>query len=115
MGKKIKSVKLKHDYRDEFRLITKGTELIQKNQHYWRLTDARTISTEDIVKNKSDIFEIEYKDEPETKSITVKIEYEFNDYMLGIGDVIHAMRDYNEKRVLDKPEYFQNLKVTEIK
>ena len=76
MGKKIKSVKLKHDYRDEFRLITKGTELIQKNQQYWRLTDARTICTEDIVKNKSDIFEIEYKDEPETKSITVKIEYQ---------------------------------------
>ena len=95
MGKKIKSVKLKHDYRDEFRLITKGTELIQKNQHYWRLTDARTISTEDIVKNKSDIFEIEYKDEPETKSITVKIEYESweNDTELTVELIWEGLKD----------------------
>ncbi len=71
---KIKSVKLKHDYRDEFRLIPKGTWLTQKDQFYWKLLDSRTIRTEDIVKNKSDIFEIEY--EPETKSITVKIEYQ---------------------------------------
>ena len=110
MGKKIKSVKLKHDYRDEFRLITKGTELIQKNQHYWRLTDARTISTEDIVKNKSDIFEIEYKDEPETKSITVKIEYE---NLAGHGS--NVTDDLIWKALKDL--FFKNtyLKVTEIK
>ncbi len=90
---KIKSVKLKHDYRDEFRLIPKGTWLTQKDQFYWKLLDSRTIRTEDIVKNKSDIFEIEY--EPETKSITVKIEYESweNDTELTVELIWEGLKD----------------------
>jgi hypothetical protein len=59
------------------------------------LTDARTIRTEDIVKNKSDIFEIEYKDEQETKSITVKIEYESweNDTELTVELIWEGLKD----------------------
>jgi hypothetical protein len=113
MDKKIKSVKLKNDYRDEYLVIKAGTELVINQKGDWLTADGRGFAIRQITDCKTDLFDIEY--EPEAKSITVKIEYEFNDYMLGIGDVIHAMRDYNEKRVLDKPEYFQNLKVTEIK
>ena len=115
MDKKIKSVKFKNDYRTLEKFVSAGAELIYDGELWIYANEYCEVSyTESqILKNKTDLFNVEYHSIK--KWITVKIEYEFNDYMLGIGDVIHAMRDYNEKRVLDKPEYFQNLKVTEIK
>ena len=114
MDKKIKSVKLKHDYWDEFTYVQQGTELTRAKLNYWYLNETRTINENDIISNKSKIFEIEYEPETETKWITVKIEYEFNDYKLGTEDVQCALADYNTKR-MDKLLYFNNLTVTEIK
>jgi len=74
--KKIKSVKLKNDFRTALDFVPKGTELIITNDKHHYIVPNQLIyySIENIENNTTDLFEIEYF--PETKSITVKIEYE---------------------------------------
>ena len=61
--RKIKSVKLRHDYWDEFTYVQQGTELTRAKLNYWYLNETRTINENDIISNKSKIFEIEYEPE----------------------------------------------------
>ena len=78
MDRKIKSVKLRNDYRDRTYFIPAGTELTNNNTSYWWLMKIISIHEDDIKRNITDLFEIEY--ESERKSITVKIEYDESQY-----------------------------------
>ena len=119
MDKKIKSVKLRHNYRTANKFLPAGTILIP-NGDFW-MTDnidpnesfkILSFHNSDIIECETDLFNVEYHSIK--KWITVKIEYEFNDYKLSAGDVQCALADYNTKRT-DKLLYFNNLTVTEIK
>ena len=114
MDKKIKSVKFKNDYRTLEKFVSAGAELIYDGELWIYANEYCEVSyTESqILKNKTDLFNVEYHSIK--KWITVKIEYEFNDYKLSAGDVQCALADYNTKR-MDKLLYFNNLTVTEIK
>ncbi len=114
MDKKIKSVKFKNDYRTLEKFVSAGAELIYDGELWIYANEYCEVSyTESqILKNKTDLFNVEYHSIK--KWITVKIEYEFNDYKLSAGDVQCALADYNTKRT-DKLLYFNNLTVTEIK
>jgi len=79
MEKKIKSVKLKNDYRTEDFVYLKGhIGEIDDYGHCCRFRretgEYLYFSKSDIENNKTDLFEIEY--EPERKFIDVRIEYE---------------------------------------
>ena len=98
MDKKIKSVKTKSYYQYGFRVIPTGTPGRKNNvgNWEWEKDSNSIISCDEIyIKNNPDFFEIEYKDEPETKSITVKIEYESweNDTELTVELIWEGLKD----------------------
>ena len=102
MDRKIKSVKLRNDYRDRTYFIPAGTELTNNNTSYWWLMKIISIHEDDIKRNITDLFEIEY--ESERKSITVKIEYDFRE-----GDTKLTCDNIKNLLYLDL-----NLTVTEV-
>jgi len=106
--KKIKSVKLKNDYRTWLYFFPRGTELIPKSNGCYVLGGSHEFPNACIIDNTTDLFEIEY--EPEMKSITVKIEY--TNYLnnkrdLNATDVFHCL----ESHLI----IYGNFKVTEVK
>ena len=78
MDKRIRSVKLKNDYRTLDKFIPAGTpihfdgELWVCNGENWKAF----FTEKQITKNETGLFDIEY----ERKSITVKIEYDESQY-----------------------------------
>ena len=80
MDKRIRSVKLKNDYRTLDKFIPAGTpihfdgELWVCNGENWKAF----FTEKQITKNETGLFDIEY--ESERKSITVKIEYDESQY-----------------------------------
>ena len=62
--RKIKSVKLKNDYRDKLHFICEGSELTNNNTCYWWLYNSISFHEDEIKENKTDLFAIEYY-EPE--------------------------------------------------
>lgn len=111
--KKIKSVKLKNDFRTYSYFVPKGKELYLTSQGKYSLIiadkDIAVFTVREIEYNTTDLFEIEY--EAESKSITVKIEYE------NIGDTnltVTAEKIANTLSALFHI-YVKNLKVTEVK
>jgi len=80
MDKRIRSVKLKNDYRTLDKFIPAGTPIhfdgelwVCNGENYQALFTEKQMS-----KNETGLFEIKY--EPERKSITVKIEYDESQY-----------------------------------
>ena len=96
MGRKIKSVKLKNDYRDENNFIPAGTKVTSKGSDLWILGEEYWIPEIKVISNKTDLFDIEY--ETERKSITVKIEYDYSpgDSLLSATNIAYSLDgDYN--------------------
>ena len=107
MDRKIKSVKLRNDYRDRTYFIPAGTELTNDNTSYWWLMKIISIHEDDIKRNITDLFDIEY--EPERKSITVKIEYDKGQFFqedMG-ANIIEQFIECNSCQ-------YENIKVTEV-
>ena len=79
--KKIKSVKLKNDYNDGVKVFKKNTVLLNSG-NLFKVNNATgnslTYYLDEILSNKTDLFEIEY--EEERKYIDVRIEFENEDY-----------------------------------
>ena len=72
--RKIKSVKLKNDYRTAYYFLPQGTPLKFDNGGYWVSDLGHNYSGTEIRDCKTDLFEIEY--ESEKKYIDVRIEYD---------------------------------------
>lgn len=74
--KKIKSVKLKNDFRRAFVFFPKGTKLDADfiNKTYVISKGLECFTEYEIRNCTTDLFEVEY--EPERKSIIVKVEYD---------------------------------------
>ena len=107
--KKIKSVKLKNDFRTSTDFVPKGTELkLTEDGNYFILNKLNSYSIEKIKNCTTDLFEIEY--EAESKSITVKIEYEhtLEDEPSLTAENIAAMLILCTMQI-------DNIKVTEVK
>jgi len=107
--KKIKSVKLKNDFRTSLDFVPKGTELTITNDRYHYIVPNQLIyySIQQIENCTTDLFEIEYEAEP--KSITVKIEYEDKgrpESILTVEKVSNILNDFYA---------YNNVKVTEVK
>jgi len=106
--RKIKSVKLKNDFRTSIYLYPKGTELKRDYQGNYQLQGVRGYLIEEIINNTTDLFEIEYF--PETKSITVKIEYEHT-----LEDEPSLTAENIANMLILCTMQIDNLKVTEVK
>ena len=107
--KKIKSVKLKNDFRTSTDFVPKGTELTITNDRYHYIVPNQLIyySIQQIENCTTDLFEIEY--ESERKSITVKIEYE------NVGDSNLTFTVEKITNFIGSFFQIKNLKVTEVK
>jgi len=109
MGNKIKSVKLKNDYRTNDWVIQKGTvgsyNLLNEVCYFENDYGIKGFLIKDMLNNKTDLFEIEY--EPERKFIDVRIEYEGDD-IINISAII-------ERGIRRWAAESKNFKVTEIK
>lgn len=106
MRRKIRSVTLKKDYRTLEKFIPADTPL-HFDGELWVYHDEfyQAFFTEkQITKNETGLFDIEY--EPERKSITVKIEYDFRE-----GDTPLSVT--NIEYSLDK-DYDINPKISEV-
>ena len=100
MDKKIKSVKTKSYYQYGFRVIPTGTPGRKNNvgNWEWEKDSNSIISCDEIyIKNNPDFFEIEYESTPETKKITVQIEYNHykGDAYLTADNVLHCIQSYS--------------------
>jgi len=109
--KKIKSVKLKNDFRTYSYFVPKGTEFIPyftgKYSSIIADKDIGVFTVREIEYNTTDLFEIEYENEP--KIITVKIEYEDKgrpESILTVEKVSNILNDFYA---------YNNVKVTEVK
>jgi len=103
MEKKIKSVKLKNDYRTNDWVIQKETvgsyNLLSKIYYFESDYGIRGFFIKDILDNKTDLFEIEY--EPETKFIDVRIEYNPSD-PLTVEDIEFSLKKDYAKGFIEK-------------
>jgi hypothetical protein len=105
--KKIKSVKLKNDYRSWNLYVPKGTVLdYAKADKEWILRDDLTFDNSEIMEDITDLFEIEY--EPERKFILVRIEYD----ECYVGNWLSA--DYISIILKKFLSPHRNIKVTEL-
>ena len=97
MDRKIKSVKLLNDYRDRTHYILAGTKLTNTNTSYWWLANIMSIHEDEIREDKTNLFDVEYESEPETKKITVQIEYNHykGDTYLTADNVLHCIQSYS--------------------
>jgi len=109
MDRKIKSVKLKNDYRTLEKFIPAGTP-IHFDGELW-VCDGENwqafFTEKQITKNETGLFDIEY--EPERKSITVKIEYDKGQFFqedMG-AKIIEQFIECNSCQ-------YENIKVTEV-
>ena len=106
--KKIKSVKLKNDFRTSIDFIPKGIRLeLTKGGYYYIPETSFCYPNKEIESCTTDLFEIEY--EPERKSITVKIEYE------NVGDSNLTFTVEKITTLIGSFLQIKNLKVTEVK
>ena len=100
--RKIKSVKLKNDYRTASYFLGKGYLLkFDKKEKGWISELGHNYSEEEIRDCKTDLFEIEY--EEEKKYIDVRIEY-YNDSMLGDFHLVYLQKfkDFIEEKCSDE-------------
>jgi len=117
MEKKIKSVKLKNDYRTEDFVYLKGhIGEIDDYGHCCRFRkktgEYLYFSKSDIENNKTDLFEIEY--EPERKFIDVRIEYDNRVKLYGEDITANSLERFfhddfvrrNQIKVIELPEVF---------
>lgn len=87
--KKIKSVKLKNDYRSWNLYLPKGTVLnYNKGDKEWILEDDLTFGEGEIKEDVTNLFEIEY--EEERKYIDVRID--FSEDCVFIPDVVGSLK-----------------------
>ena len=113
MGKKIKSVRLKNDFRNAKSFSAKGNALF-KTLSFWYLNESNNcglikFSEDEILNSGTDLFEIEY--EPERKFIDVRIEY---DKWVCCGDS-EITANLLETNLSTQSQYIGcNLKVTEL-
>lgn len=98
MRRKIRSVTLKNDYRTLEKFIPADTPL-HFDGELW-VCDVEFyqafFTEKQITKNENGLFDIEY--EPERKSITVKIEYDFRegDTPLSVTNIEYSLKEvYN--------------------
>jgi hypothetical protein len=107
MEKKIKSVKLKNDFRTAHIFIKAGTHFECQNEkmYRWNLDYVGRYCDYEVINNKNDFFDIEY--EPETKFIDVRIEYNENEYGMSAEAICKAIINFDTRN-----DYV--IKVTEL-
>ena len=96
MDKKIKTVKLKNDYRDEYYYHLAGESLQRLVSGFWQIGfNGKVVKEDNILEDTTNLFAVEYEPETETKSITVKIEYESweNDTELTVELIWEGLKD----------------------
>ena len=71
--KKIKSVKLKNDYRTAYCFLAKGALLINDGEGYWTTYRGHRYPDNEIRNCKTDLFEIEY--EEGIKFVDIRFEF----------------------------------------
>ena len=104
--KKIKSVKLKNDYNDGVKVFKKNTVLLNSG-NLFKVNNATgnslTYYLDEILSNKTDLFEIEY--EEERKYIDVRIEYEYDRLNVNLIETLFMQ---------ENPFFYEDVKVTEL-
>lgn len=113
MEKKIKSVKLKNDYRNDNWVIKKGTvgryNLLNEIYYFESDFGIKGFFVNHILNNKTELFEIEY--EPERKFIDVRIEYDNLEGTFG-GLNMEVENIGSTLRNMFRPDF--NFKVTKL-
>ena len=100
--KKIKSVKLKNDYRTGYSYMEAGAPLVwETDDNKWLLKGICRWNEQEIINNKTGLFKIEY--EEERKYIDVRIGY-FDD------EIIFPFNTKLIEEVLKK-EFFESRKI----